>query len=41
MLTDRLTSSSTDEWATPQDLFDTINAGYYWRMKNNGNDEEK
>ena len=32
MLTSGLTSSSTDEWATPQDLFDTLNATFHFTL---------
>ena len=32
MLTSGLTSSNTDEWATPQDLFDTLNATFHFTL---------
>ena len=32
MLTSGLTSSSTDEWATPQDLFDTLNETFHFTL---------
>ena len=32
MLTSGLTSSSTDEWATPQVLFDTLNATFHFTL---------
>lgn len=32
MLTSGLTSSITDEWATPQDLFDTLNATFHFTL---------
>ena len=32
MLTSGLTSSNTDEWATPQDLFDTLDATFHFTL---------
>lgn len=32
MLTSGLTSSNTDEWATPQSLFDKLNAAFHFTL---------
>lgn len=32
MITSGLTSSNTDEWATPQDLFDTLDATFHFTL---------
>lgn len=32
MLTSGLTSSNTDEWATPQDLFDKLDATFHFTL---------
>lgn len=32
MLTSGLTSSTTDEWATPQSLFDKLNAAFHFTL---------
>lgn len=32
MLTSGLTSSNTDEWSTPQDLFDELNATFHFTL---------
>lgn len=32
MLTSGLTSSNTDEWATPQDLFDALDATFHFTL---------